>query len=81
MPKKKSTQKDNLSPIEKLFSGQVGPLPIDNDVWTPGVGPEHISPETPPAAPDDPTDLIDYIMKHHPGLSREEVERLIDGFE
>lgn len=81
MPKKKSAQKDDLSPIEKLFSGLVGPLPIDNDVWTPEVRPEHINPGTAPAAPDDPSDLIAYIMKHHPGLSREEVERMIDGFE
>lgn len=80
MAKKKIDLMDEDSPFFTLISGKAGPLPIDIDVGTPEVRPEHSTPETPPADNGYPTDLIDYIMKNHPGLTREEVERLIDGF-
>lgn len=81
MPKNKTSLMDEDSPFFTLISGRAGPLPIDNDVGTPEVRPEHSTPEALPTVTDDPTDLINYIMKNHPGLTREQVERLIDGFE
>ena len=84
MPKKKSHRKDKLSPIERLFNGKVGPLPVDNDLQ-----------ETPPEKPagtdgatrsstfgkplDDFSDtLLGNILRNHPGLTPEKAQEMID---
>ena len=86
MPKKKSNRKDNPSPIERLFSGDVGPLPVDNDL-------EVAPPETPGNTDgatrssafgkpfgDYSDTLLGNILRNHPGLTPEKAQRLIDAF-
>ena len=86
MPKKKSNRKDNPSPIERLFSGDVGPLPVDNDLQeTPPETPVNTSGATRSSAFGKPLDdysdtLEGNILRNHPGLTPEKAQRIIDAF-
>jgi len=71
MQKKKSIRKDQLTPIEKLFSGKAGPLPIDTDITV----------EMPSSGSDEMLDsLVRELMDNHPGLTAKEAQELIDSF-
>ena len=71
MPRKKSRREDQWTPIEKLFSGMVGPLPIDTDTSD-----ERSSPES-----DEILDsLVRELMDNHSELTAERAKELIDSF-
>ena len=81
MPVKKSNSKDKMSPIEKLFSGRVGPLPIDNDQHSPDVRPEHINAGTRSSELDANSEHFDpvkaQIFKDHPTLTEQVYQDLL----
>ena len=70
----KKEQEEQMSPLEMLLTGKAGPLPIDVSDG-----------ETQSLASDANSeilyqDLVDAIMKNHPGLTEEETLKMIDAF-
>ena len=70
----KKEQEEQMSPLEMLLTGKAGPLPIDVSDG-----------ETQSLASDANSeilyqDLVDAIMKNHPGLTEAETLRMIDAF-
>lgn len=87
MPKKqqKYNHRDNLddeqlSPIESLFAGQKGPLPLDNDVRLQSEEQEPTADETRLSASERRSDgWVEGILEDHPGLTEQELERMLEG--
>ena len=65
---------EQMSPLEMLLSGKAGPLPIDVSDG------EIQSLESDANSEILYQDLVDAIMKNHPGLTEAETLRMIDAF-
>ena len=65
---------EQMSPLEMLLSGKAGPLPMDS---TDGDIPSLESGENSEILYQD---LVDAIMKNHPGLTEAETLKMIDAF-
>ena len=70
----KKESDEALSPLEMLLTGKAGPLPIDS---TDGKTQSLVSDANSEILYQD---LVDAIMKNHPGLTEEETLKMIDAF-